>query len=100
MANLFEVKTGSLTEAAGTINKAKTDLEGKITEMRSMSSRLLNMWEGESKNAFVKSVNDNMNLLSNFAKNLENFKKALDNGATRYADGEKEATRIMSNKGQ
>lgn len=96
----FQVATASLTESAATINSAKSDLANKITEMRSMSSRLLNMWEGEAKNAFVTSVNQNMNLLTNFANNLEKFRDALTQGASTYEQSEQRVTQIVSQKGQ
>ena len=96
----YQVATQSLTEGAQTITNAKRDLEQRVTEMRSISSRLLNMWEGEAKNAFVNSVNNNMNLLNGFNNNLQHFIKALTEGAATYEKGEKEVTRIVSNKGQ
>ena len=96
----FQVASASLTDAAQVISDSKRQLEEKVTEMRSISSRLLNMWEGEAKNAFVNSVNNNMNLLNGFNNNLQHFVKALTEGAATYEKGEKEVTRIVSNKGQ
>ena len=68
--------------------------------MRSISARYLNMWEGESKQAFIDSVGKNTNLLNAFTNNMQKFIEVLTQGASTYEAAEKEAKRIASQKGQ
>ncbi len=96
----FEVSTGKLTEEAAQLMNLKRQFESEVTAMRSMSARYLNMWEGESKQAFANSVNTNMNLLNMFSNNLDKFSETLTKTATIYDNAEKNAVRIASNKGQ
>lgn len=97
---LITVSTNKLSEGENQIRNIKKQLDNEITALKSSAARYLSYWEGEAKNAFVKSVNDNANLLSTFSNNTEKFADALRTGGTNYESGEKEAIRIASNKGQ
>jgi len=96
----FEVSTGKLADEAAALNNLKNQLEQKITQMTSISARYLNMWEGESKQAFNASVVKNMNLLRAFTNNMQKFSQALTQGGSTYEKAEREATSIASRKGQ
>ena len=97
---LITVSTNKLEEGAQTIESKRKALEQEITALKSSAARYLSYWEGESKNAFVKSVNDNANLLTTFTNNTQKFADALRTGATNYESGEKKAIEIAMNKGQ
>lgn len=96
----FEVSTAKLTEEANRLRTLKQQLEQEQGNMKSIATSYLNMWEGEAKQAFVNSANNNINLLSAFTNNMEKFSQALQQGASSYETGEKEAVRIASQKGQ
>lgn len=96
----FEVSTAKLTEEANRLRTFKQQLEQEMGNMKSIAISYLNMWEGESKQAFVNSANKNINLLSAFTNNMEKFSQTLQEGASTYETGEKEAVRIASQKGQ
>jgi len=96
----FEVNTGSLNEEAAALNRLKAQLQQEIMGMRSISARYLNMWEGESKQQFVASVNQNMNLLNAFLNLIGKFASTLNQGASSYESGENKAKGIVSRKGQ
>ena len=96
----FEVATSALEQEAAGLRNLKSQLEQEIMGMRSISNQFLNMWEGEAKQAFVNSVNQNTNLLNAFTNNMEKFAQALAEGASTYETGEKEAMRIANVKGQ
>lgn len=96
----FEVSTSKLNDEAAQLRNLKSELEQKIQQMTSISARYLNMWEGESKQAFNESVLKNMNLLRAFTNNMQKFIEVLTQGATTYETAEKEAKRIASQKGQ
>ena len=96
----FEVSTAKLTEEANRLRTLKQQLEQEQGNMKSIATSYLNMWEGEAKQAFVNSANKNINLLSAFTNNMEKFSQTLQQGASTYETGEKEAVRIASQKGQ
>ena len=96
----FEVATSALEQEAAGLRNLKSQLEQEIMGMRSISNQFLNMWEGEAKQAFVNSVNQNMNLLNAFTNNMEKFANALTQGASTYVKGENDVKRIVSSKGQ
>ena len=96
----FEVSTAKLTEEANQLRNLKKQLEQECANMKSIAASYLNMWEGEAKQAFVNSANKNINLLNAFTNNMEKFAQALEQGASTYDAGEKEAVRIANVKGQ
>jgi WXG100 family type VII secretion target len=96
----FEVSTSKLNDEAAQLDNLKNQLEQKIQQMASISARYLNMWEGESKQAFNDSVIKNMNLLRAFTNNMQKFSAALRQGASTYETAENNAKRIASQKGQ
>lgn len=96
----FEVSTAKLTEEANRLRTLKQQLEQEQGNMKSIATSYLNMWEGEAKQAFVNSANKNINLLNAFTNNMEKFSQTLQQGASTYETGEKEAVRIASQKGQ
>jgi WXG100 family type VII secretion target len=93
MAMDLKVSTSALTSEANELAKLKNELNTEITAMRSISARYLNMWRGESHDAFVNSVAKNMTLLSQFLKTVQDFSTALNEVAQIYEKSEKDAVR-------
>ncbi|MBQ9349090.1 MAG: WXG100 family type VII secretion target [Oscillibacter sp.] len=96
----FQVSTGKLSEEAAHLRRLKADLEQEIAKMRSGATSYLNMWEGEAKQAFVASVQKNMNLLQAFTNNMEKFANALTSNQATYEQAENRNKNIASSKGQ
>ena len=96
----FEVSTSKLTQEAQHLRQLKQKLKTEIDNAKKIAVSYLNMWDGEAKAAFVNSANKNLNLLEAFVNNMDKFAQALQDGATSYEDGEREAKRIAMNKGQ
>ncbi len=97
---MTRVSTQKLKDEASALRNVKSQLQNEITAMRSYSSRYLSLWEGEAKQGFVTSVNQNMNLLNMFVNNMDKFINALNNIATDYEKAENEAKSIVGRKGQ
>ena len=97
---LIKVNTGKLEEGAQKIEQLKKELETEIAALKSNAVRLFSYWEGESKQAFVNSVNQNANLLTTFANNTQNFADALRTASSTHAEKEGKAIQIFTNKGQ
>jgi WXG100 family type VII secretion target len=95
---LIKVTSSKLSEKAAEIERIKRELEQEITAMKSNANRFLNMWDGEAKQAFVNSVNQNTTLLQNFTNNTQKFADALKTGASSYEGGENKAKQIASSK--
>lgn len=98
MAMDLTVQTGALTDEAAQLESLKNELQNEITAMRSISASFLNMWEGESKQAFVNSVNQNMNLLNAFLNNIQKYSAALKEISTMYESAEKAAVQRATEK--
>ena len=96
----FQVSTGKLSEEAAHLRRLKADLEQEIAKMRSGATSYLNMWEGEAKQAFVASVQKNMNLLQAFTNNMEKFANALTSNQATYEQAENRNKNIANTKGQ
>lgn len=96
----FQVSTGKLSEEAAHLRRLKADLEQEIAKMRSGATSYLNMWEGEAKQAFVASVQKNMNLLQAFTNNMEKFANALTSNQATYEQAENRNKNIANSKGQ
>jgi len=97
---LTRVSTQKLKDEATALTNVKNQLQNEITAMRSYSSRYLSLWEGEAKQGFTTSVNQNMNLLNMFVNNMDKFINALNNIATGYEKAENAAKNIVGRKGQ
>lgn len=95
---IIRVTTSKLTEQAGQIEQIKRELEQEITVMKSAANRYFHSWDGEAKQAFVNSVNQNTTLLVNFTNNTQKFADALKSGAGSYESGEGRAIQIASEK--
>ena len=96
----FQVSTGKLSEEAAHLRRLKAALEQEIAKMRSGATSYLNMWEGEAKQAFVASVQKNMNLLTAFTNNMEKFANALTSNQATYEQAENRNKNIANTKGQ
>ena len=96
----FEVSTSKLTQEAQHLRDLKRKFKIQIDNAKKIAVTYLNMWDGEAKQAFVNSVNQNTTLLTNFTNNTQKFADALRTGATNYESGEKKAIEIAMNKGQ
>ncbi|MBQ9349130.1 MAG: WXG100 family type VII secretion target [Oscillibacter sp.] len=96
----FQVSTGKLSEEAAHLRRLKAALEQEIAKMRSGATSYLNMWEGEAKQAFVASVQKNMNLLTAFTNNMDKFADALTQSQQIYEQSENRNKQIAINKGQ
>lgn len=96
----FGVTTGKLEEESAQLLTLKRQLEQECATMKSIATSYLSMWDGEAKQAFVNSANQNINLISAFTNNVQKFSDALKQSAASYETGENQAKRIASQKGQ
>lgn len=79
---------GSLQEAAGKVNTAKSDLEQVISFLTSAVAALEGNWSGESYNAFVNAWNESKPTMERLKEAVGNFAPELNNAVASQQETE------------
>lgn len=82
--NEIKVNTVRLNKDASDINSLIKNMEKKLADMQSNVIQMNQMWEGETKNAFVKVFNDDMNAAKTVIKELKAIYSYEVNAKTEY----------------
>lgn len=93
--NEIKVNTVRLKKDASDINSYINDMEKKLSDMEESLNQMNKMWEGEVKNAFAKSVNDDIEVARIMIKELLNLCSYEKNAGLEYDKCEQKVADII-----
>lgn len=94
----IKVTPQELRNKADSLRQYNANFRSAVESMNGYVTQLSGMWDGEAKEAFNKAFNDDKGKMEQFAKNIDNYVKALEETAKQYEEAEKTATSLASQR--
>ena len=84
MANGFRVEASSLQQGIGQLMQLNEQFKGVMTNLQSDTQTLSGQWEGEAKNKFNASMNNDIATMSKFYTTIQQYIQALTEIGNKY----------------
>ena len=94
----IKVTSGELKNKAGELRNLNTQFQREVEEMTSEEQRLVNMWDGEAKEAFHTAYNNDKAQMDTFYQTIEKYCVALENSAEIYERAESQTMNTASTR--
>lgn len=94
--NKFRINTNRLERDAGQIQNLIGKMQNSINNMQTSINQLNGMWEGASKNAFVRAFRDDMNVAIDVLKELKELNSFEICAKTDYENCERQIASLVS----
>lgn len=80
----FQVTSSELKAKAGELRNLNSQFKTQVGNLESQESTLVNMWEGDARNAFDTAFKNDKGQMDNFYNLIEQYCVALENIAAKY----------------
>lgn len=85
---LIQVTASQLRTKAGELRDLNSQFKTQVNNLEGEEQVLAGMWEGEAKNVFHTTFNNNKGQMDNFYNLIEQYCMTLENIATQYENAE------------
>ena len=94
----FQVTSSELKAKAGELRELNGQFKTQVGNLETQESSLVNMWEGEARNAFDKAFKNDKTQMDSFYNLIEQYCGALENIAAKYDQAESQNVSTATNR--
>ena len=94
----IKVTSGELRNRASELRQLNTQFRKAVEEMTSNEQQLINLWDGEAKEAFHQAYNNDKSQMDVFYETIEQYCQALEENAAKYENAEQKNLDTASNR--